>query len=667
MQRLEIKEIIRLIQSQKTFEAIATDGSFQIKINRYLPYCCTAIHDGSNLRNTVKDKIALDDYSRWHEEDPFTGAFITSMPITLIGRDSRYEYDLNRSPEECIHEVAWGKKVWKKKLTTKEKELSLKKHTNYYKVTYALIAKLEELFGGCVVYDFHSYNYERWDRTVPLFNIGIENLDKKKYKNYIDHWQTELSKIKLANITNETAINDVFYGRGYNLQFITKNFPNTLVLATEVKKIYCNELTGESYPKRIKDLQHQLKNAILNNASYFSQKMTNWKHDNVSKLLDKKNDPAITKVDKELFRLIRNFELLAYINPINSSAEKNKFIKNKFSELPKFKYNPIKINPYELKKELSSLPTSDISDVSIRHLYESVINSYFDKTDLLSSLNSPKFLFNSLRYFGRPSKKDIENANYLLHLPLIASEPKKAPSLGTNEAIVAFRESLNEYGFDGKIELSKRVISQVMVLNSKKTILFNPEAKFTRTEINALVAHEIGVHMVTTMNSNSQKLKLFNIGLPVNTETQEGLAILSEYLSGNISMKRLKKIALRVIVVDMMCSGANFIECFHFIKNNHINNPHEAFSLVTRIFRGGGFTKDYLYLSGFVKILRFWNEDNNLNPLLIGKTSLNFYNTINEMIEREMISSPSYITKSFANPRVENNSDIYDYILSGLK
>lgn len=666
MQQLEINEIIRLIRSQKTFEATTRDGSFTIKINRYLPYCCTAIHDGSKLRTNLKDKIALDEYNRWYEEDPFTGDFIASMPITLIANDSRYEYDLNRNPEECVHEIAWEKNVWIKKLTQKEKLISKKKHDNYYKVTLELISKLEELFGGCVVYDFHSYNYERWDRKVPLFNIGTENVDQEKYGSYINDWQEELSKIKLSNIVNHSAINDVFYGRGYNLQFITENFSNTLVLATEVKKIYCNELTGELYPKLIKDLQQQLKIAILNNANYFNQEMTNWKHDNVSKLLDKKIDPAVKKVDAGLYRLIKNFELLAYVNPINSASEQRRFIKNNFSENPRFKYSPIKINPYELKKELNNLPTSSISDVSIRHLYESVINSYFDKIDLLSSLNTPKFLYNSLRYFGRPSKKDIKNAKYLLHLPAIPSEPTKSPILGTSEAIVDFKNSLNDYGFDSKIELSKRVISQVMVLNSKKTIQFRPDAKFTRSEINALIAHEIGVHMVTTMNSSSQQLKVFNVGLPVNTETQEGLAILSEYLSGNITMKRLKKIALRVIVVDMMCSGADFKECFNFIKQNHIPDSSEAFTLVTRVFRGGGFTKDYLYLTGFVKILRFWNNDNDLTPLLVGKTSLGFYNVIDEMIEREMLEKPKYLTKSFINPRVENNSDIYDYIFRGL-
>jgi uncharacterized protein (TIGR02421 family) len=173
--------------------------------------------------------------------------------------------------------------------------------------------------------------------------------------------------------------------------------------------------------------------------------------------------------------------------------------------------------------------------------------------------------------------------------------------------------------------------------------------------------------MATTMNSFNQKLKIFNIGLPVNTRTQEGLAILAEYLSGNITLDRLKKIALRVIIVDLMARGADFIECFNELLNEYNVEENEAFNVVTRVFRGGGFTKDYLYLSGFVKVFRFWEDHHDLTPLLVGKTSLAYLSTIEEMIGREMIDPPKYITKSLLAPKTERNDSIYNYIFSGLK
>jgi hypothetical protein len=70
MQKLKISEIIRLIEAEETFEVEAIDKSFSLKINRYVPFVCTAIHDGGALRSELKPKIALDDYERWYEEDP---------------------------------------------------------------------------------------------------------------------------------------------------------------------------------------------------------------------------------------------------------------------------------------------------------------------------------------------------------------------------------------------------------------------------------------------------------------------------------------------------------------------------------------------------------------------------------------------------------------------
>jgi uncharacterized protein (TIGR02421 family) len=663
----DIKEIIRQIEEEKLFEATSGDGAFTIKINKYVPFFCTAVHAGSRLRQELQHKVHHDEYERWYEEDPMTGELIASMPITLVGHDSRFEYDLNRSPELCIYDVAWGKKVWKTKLTPKEIQVSLQKHHQFYQVVHALVKKLDQLFSGCVVFDIHSYNYRRLERKVPLFNIGTENIDMGKFGKTVEFWQRELSSIEIPGIENFTAQNVAFYGRGYNLEFIQSHFNNALVLPTDIKKVYCDELTGNIFPNIVKQFQQKLKTAILNTANEFCQSLDKWDFTSTLTLLNKSIDSDLKTLDKNLHGLLKNFELLATVNPINTNAEKKRFFKNNFAVIPNFKYQPVNINVFDLKQKLMSLPVQKIQDISIKNLYEAVINSYFDKIDIISTRGTTKFLYNSLRYFGRPSKNDLQNAHYILHLPDITDEIKKEPYIDVEKAIEVFRENLDNYGIQAKIEISSKVISQVMVLNSKKSIQFQPDARFRGKELKALIEHEIGVHMVTTMNSNEQKLKIFNLGLPVNTLTQEGLAILSEFLSGNMTLKRLRKFAFRAVVVDMMCSGADFIECFNFLRNQHHVLPDEAFNITLRVFRGGGFTKDHLYLRGFVKVYKFWKDNNNIEALLIGKTSLNYINTIEEMIGREMVCKPKYITKSFVKPNMENNNPIYNYILSGLK
>ena len=74
----------------------------------------------------------------------------------------------------------------------------------------------------------HSYNWKRWEREVPVWNIGTERIDNKRCAATAEAWRKELAAIELPNNIAQTAtINDVFYGRGYNLAYITKHFDNT--------------------------------------------------------------------------------------------------------------------------------------------------------------------------------------------------------------------------------------------------------------------------------------------------------------------------------------------------------------------------------------------------------------------------------------------------------
>ena len=576
---MTIEEIIRNIKAQKPIDTTVNDGSFSIKIDRYVPYVCTAIHDGGNLRAELHNKMALDDYERWYEEDPHTADFIASMPVTLVGNDSRFEYELNR--KEPVYDVAWGKQVWKKKLTKKEKNISEQKHANYYRVTHALIQKLEELFGAVVVYDMHSYNYKRWERDVPVFNIGTERIDNKRFLKYVKHWREELSRIELPGVEVEANINDVFFGRGYNLEYITENFKNTLVLATEVSKIYCNEETGESYPEIIKAIQRRIKRAILNNVQLFVNEETNWAHKKENMLLNNLITKNVQQIDNQLHSLLKNFELLAYVNPINVDEEKERFFKSNFTVNPKFEYRPIKFNAYELKKQLHLLETDQIEDITIRHLYESVITGSIDQINMVAARGTEKFYFNSLRYFGRPDATDISNSKYILLLPEIKGEAVKSKQFGTDKAIETFKKAFKDYGFEGRIKVVKKAVSSAMVINSKKMVLIKEGAKFSQNEMQYLSEHEIGVHMLTTMNAANNKLKIFSVGLPVNTRTGEGMAVLSEYLSGNFTMKRLRELALRVIAIDMMCNGSDFKGCFSHLIEKYKTDKNFAFTSLT--------------------------------------------------------------------------------------
>ena len=270
MERLSIEDIIGKIRDEQPFHAVAEDYSFTLKIEEYAPVVCGAVHDGHQFRKELWENCLHTEHDRWYEEDPCTKYFVENQPIVLAGRDSRFEYDLNRDPDSAIYEDAWGKKLWRESLSEDEKVKSLNKHNAFYKVVNALIKKLEEIHTRVIVYDMHSYNRKRWEREVPVINLGTSNIDNERFSAFAKAWCDDLKKIRLPHgIETTAAINDTFQGNGYFLKYITQNFKNTLVLATEFSKIYCDELNGVVFPEITATIKKQLKPILEQHAAYF--------------------------------------------------------------------------------------------------------------------------------------------------------------------------------------------------------------------------------------------------------------------------------------------------------------------------------------------------------------------------------------------------------------
>ena len=662
MQNLSLDEIIANIKQGICFEASYNDDFF-IKIQEYTPYVCTAIHAGSRMRSDLKDLCLLSENERYYEEDPHTDTFIQSMPLTLIGNDSRYEYDLNRDESSCIYDEAWGKKVWKRELTADERNTSLEKHRNFYKVVRALVGKLEEMYGASVVYDIHSYNYKR-HKVSYLFNIGIENIDIKRYNPQISFWKKELMDIKVKKFSNDVSVNNIFYGRGYLLKFVKEEFNETLVLATEVKKVFMDELTGQPFPLVIQSIAKGLKNAIIKNSQHYINTKSNFDVKRRNSLLHGGLQPELVKLDNDLYRLAKNFEVLGFVNPLNIEQEKKKFFKSKFTVNPEFRYRPLTIDPHVFKSKMYKLDVDQLEDVHIRQVYIDIIRSYTDKVDLLNTLGTENFLYNSLRYFGEPSTQDIANATFLLYCDELPQFENEA-FIDSKLVQETFKAEGKRYGFDFKVQEVSHIPSDALVINSKKTLLLKKGAKFTQTRLNALLNHEIGVHMVTTMNAQDQPLKFLSLGLPRNTYTQEGLAIMSELLSGSLSIKRLKELALRVLAVNSLTRGNDFKTTYEWLKDEHKVESEKLFYLVTRVYRGGGFTKDYLYLKGFRKVLEMQDRGVKLDNLFLGKTTHTHLTILNELVDRGILNAPKYKCNSFEN-RVEMDP-ILKYLTNSLK
>ncbi|MBT0586605.1 flavohemoglobin expression-modulating QEGLA motif protein [Alteromonas oceanisediminis] len=370
---------------------------------------------------------------------------------------------------------------------------------------------------------------------------------------------------------------------------------------------------------------------------------------------------SVVKFDSELNQLVSGIEILEAVAPLNYKQQRQQFFDNGCKTDPQFSYRPQSIDAFGLKRQLFNLPIESLSDPDLVQLYAGVINSYVDKIDQCCSVGTPDFLYDSFRYYGEPSEKDIRNAKFVLHLP--SNDDPDDPTLNAAQIEAMLSEFAHTHEYEYAIKLDDNMIANALV--SGTTVKINSSARVTQTDAEALAHHELGVHLATTLNGRQQPLSILSLGCPANTKTQEGLAILSEYMGGCLTVSRLRNLALRVLAVESMIKEKSFKTTFAMLKEDYNAGDEQAFTVTARVYRGGGFTKDYVYLRGFHEMLNAYETSSDFTNLLAGKTSLDYLPTINRLIEKGFLNSPKFITPSFANPNVTD--DIQTFIAHAIK
>ncbi len=372
------------------------------------------------------------------------------------------------------------------------------------------------------------------------------------------------------------------------------------------------------------------------------------------------------EIDQNLDRLVKNIELLNFLNPLNIEQEKKFFFASKYRKNPSFKYRKIKFNPYKMQRLFFNQRLERIEDDEIRKLYQDIIYEYSGLIQCIETIGSGKnFYYNSLKVFGTPKERDVDNARFILHFKDETPADNTIKKYSADEAEVYFRKFANRYNFDFNIKKSTHISASAMVLNASETLLLKKNYQFSDNELMVLANHEIGVHMVTTFNGKSQPLKIFSNGFVNNTETQEGLAVFSEYMSGCLTLKRMKELAYRVIAADSLIKGYDFKGTFDLLYSQYKLDRDAAWQITLRVHRGGGFTKDYLYLTGLKKIYDYYHSDLDMTPLLTGKVTLENRDSILRLQKLGLANQNGHITDSFSQNLNKNKK--LDFILSNLK
>lgn len=370
---------------------------------------------------------------------------------------------------------------------------------------------------------------------------------------------------------------------------------------------------------------------------------------------------AVLDIDRQLAEIDRSFDLLLQATPINAEGAWAEFHRSKFEKPPTFYYRPLSVDPVLLKRHLFAIPVERIEDPTLAFLFAQKQDELDRQLTLLTDVDSPRFLPESLQIYGGVSDSLLERAQEILdRLPTRRNEGSKQEQVTATQFAKRAQQELGYYqkrraDFCAKVAVRDDIYTGLMV--SGEQLLIGGRTRVPRRRVEALLQHEIGTHLVTRYNGQHQPFRQLEVGLAGYDGFQEGLAVLAEYLVGGLSRLRMRVLAARVVGAHYLLNGASFVETFRALIQNHEFSQRTAYTIAMRLYRGGGLTKDAVYLRGLLQILRYLRDGGDLEPLFVGKVASSHLPFIRELSMREIIRPPAlrprYLESARARRKIE--------------
>src|SRR5690606_31263303 len=357
----------------------------------------------------------------------------------------------------------------------------------------------------------------------------------------------------------------------------------------------------------------------------------------------------IFEIDKALLAESQRFDFLMLVTPTNVQEAWQTFKNSRYAKNPVFQYRPMPIDPDLVKRNLYNLPIEDIYDPNIAYLFRDKRRELDEMMSMLADRNTPDFVHGSLQVFGNVSDKLLNVAEAIITVidNNKTNTPKGEEKLNAHQFAQLATQEI-EYLKLQYPELNTTVrvrndVSGVMVNRGVLNISSNYKVSKERAE--ALIQHEVGTHIATYFNGKSQLLQLFSQGVPGYEKLQEGLAVFAEYMVDGLNNERLRILAARVICVRHMLMGNSFIDTFSMLVEQYDFADEIAFLITMRVYRGGGLTKDAVYLQGLIELLEYLRAGNDINILTIGKIRKDYIPIIQDLIQRGYLRSPAIIPR----------------------
>jgi len=431
------------------------------------------------------------------------------------------------------------------------------------------------------------------------------------------------------------------------------------VLGLAIPPVYRKANSAQEFPLLARGLRRSLSLALRQSYFEFAHSSTTHRPSHHHALGRRAVVKAVWAIDSRLAGVSNQFDYLLSLSPVNASSAWEQFGRDRFEQAPEFHYRPLPVDPALLKRELYKIPIDRVEDPALQRLFQQKQEELELKLTMLRDRDTPRFLYGSLALFGGVEDDLSRRATDVLQrTPRIDGGDEgrrvnaRAFAKHVEREIASYREVLPAF------KASARVTNDVDgLIVSRGNLYINADLSLSPTRIEALLAHEVGTHLLTYYNGRSQPFQQLYLGLAGYEQLQEGVAVLSEWLVGGLTRDRLRQLAARVVAVRQLTDGASFVDTFRTLSRGFGFTQRSAYNVTMRVYRGGGLTKDAIYYRGLEEILRYLKKGGDLAPLFVGKIAIEHVPIIRELLYRNVLKPAPLVPRHLQVPEVTARLD----------
>ncbi|HEY9091772.1 tyrosine/phenylalanine carboxypeptidase domain-containing protein [Parasphingorhabdus sp.] len=364
-----------------------------------------------------------------------------------------------------------------------------------------------------------------------------------------------------------------------------------------------------------------------------------------------KLSPAAAQIDEALAIMDSQIDWLTRLTPVNIDKIKTEFIASGFRYMPDSEYGEGLSNDAPvLRKHLFALPIDEIENPLIEALLIEKQRELDRQIELVRMRDRDGFILASVDLFGSVGEQLLEQADDIMkNVPALPSDEADCDANAVAHAArkaTAFYTSSNP---DFKCDVIIDPNPGTGLYTSMGNFHIAYDYRVANSRIDPLIQHEVGTHVVSRHNGLCQPLHTLAGGLADYDVLQEGLAVMAEYLAGYLPADRLRILAARVIAAHMAIEEYKGAEIYACLAEEFHMNSDMAFETAVRAKRGGGLTKDALYLKGLSELLAYLHHDGEMEILFLGKFALKQLHSLEKLLEQGVIIPPDIIPQFLHN------------------